>query len=293
MKLMDFITNNTGTILMDGAMGTQLAEAGFEMGGQSSLLHPDAVVAIHRKYLECGVDIIITNTLTMNRIYIESHKVGVDVKEVNLAGAKLAKMSIREGQSILGDISSTGKLLKPYGKLSGEEAYEAFEEQATILASGGVDGFIIETMFDLQEALCALRACKKVADLPVFVTIAFDTVKNGGHTIMGNSAQSCAQALSEAGASAVGANCGNIDPFQMSEILSRMREVTPLPVIAKPNAGRPRVVNKQTVFDLIPSKFALGISECIKAGARLVGGCCGTSPDHIQAVTDLLGKNKH
>lgn len=289
MKLIDFISTSKRSILIDGAMGTQLAEAGLEMGGQSSVLHPEAVLAIHQKYLECGADIVITNTLTMNRVFIETHKVDVDVREVNLAGAKLAKKSVRGSQYILGDIGSTGKLLKPYGNLSIEDADKAFQEQASILADGGVDGFIIETMFDLQEALCALRACKKVADLPVIVSMAFNIVKNGGRTIMGNSAQECAQALTEAGASVVGANCGNIDPFQMSEIVSKMIEVTALPIIAQPNAGKPRIINKQTVFDMTPSDFALGLSKCVKAGARLIGGCCGTSPDHIQAIADLLG----
>jgi 5-methyltetrahydrofolate--homocysteine methyltransferase len=290
MKLADFISNRKEPILIDGAMGTQLAEAGVEMGGQSSIFHPKAVSAVHRKYLESGADIIITNTLTMNRVFIESHKVGVDVREVNLAGARLAKNSVKSGQYVLGDISSSGKLLKPYGSLLKEEAEKAYQEQAVILAEGGVDGFIIETMFDLQEALCALRACKKVSDLPVITSMTFDTIKNGGRTVMGNSARDCAQALTESGAFVVGANCGNIDPFQMSEIVLRMKEVTALPIIVQPNAGRPRQINNKTVFDLKPSDFASGIKQCLQAGARLVGGCCGTSPEHIRAVADLLGK---
>jgi 5-methyltetrahydrofolate--homocysteine methyltransferase len=288
MKLLEFIRNNNEPILLDGAMGTQLAELGFEMGGQSNISHPKAVLAIHQKYVECGVDIVITNTLTMNRVFIESHKVEVDVREVNLAGARLAKTAVHKGQYVLGDIGSTGKLLKPYGNLSKDIA---FKEQASILLEGGVDGFIIETMFDLQEALCALRACKEVADLPVISSIAFSTAKNGGHTIMGNSAQDCTQTLTEAGACAVGANCGNIDPFQMSEILAKMREFTPLPIIAQPNAGRPKIVNKQTVFDMNPSDFVSGLGQCLRAGARFVGGCCGTSPAHIQAIAKLLGKH--
>ena len=274
--------------MLDGAMGTQLAEAGLEMGGQTSITHPDAVVAIHRQYVECGVDVLITNTLTMNRVNIESHNVGVDVREVNLAGAKLAKAAVREGQYVLGDISSTGKMLKPYGDLLEEHAYAAFKEQAAILAEGGVDGFIIETMFDLREALCALRACKEAADLPVIASIAFNTVKNGGRTIMGNSAQDCAQALTEAGACAVGANCGSLDPVQMSEVVSKMREATSLPVLAQPNAGKPRFVENRTVFDMSPSDFAAGIYQCLQGGAQLIGGCCGTSPAHIRAIIELL-----
>jgi len=288
MDLLQFLSSNKKTILLDGAMGTQLAEAGLEMVGQTSITHPDAVLAIHRQYVECGVDVLITNTLTMNRVNIESHNVGVDVREVNSAGAKLAKAAVREGQYVLGDIGSTGKMLKPYGYLSEDDAYTAFKEQAAILAEGGVDGFIIETMFDLREALCALRACKEAAGLPVIASIAFNTLKNGGRTIMGNSAQDCAQALTEAGACAVGANCGSLDPFQMSEVVSKMREATSLPVLAQPNAGKPRFVENRTVFDMSPSDFAAGIYQCLQAGAQLIGGCCGTSPAHIRAIVELL-----
>jgi len=288
MNLSQFFSNNKKTILLDGAMGTQLAEAGLEMGGQSNLTHPDTVLAIHQQYVECGVDLLITNTLTMNRINIESHNIGVDVREVNLAGARLAKAAVREGQYVLGDISSTGKMLKPYGGLLEEDAYAAFKEQAAVLTEGGVDGFIIETMFDLREALCALRACKEVADLPVIVSIAFNTVNNGGRTIMGDSAQDCAQALTKAGARAVGANCGSLDPLQMAEIVSKMRKVTSLPILAQPNAGKPRLVENQTVFDMTPSDFVAGIYQCLQAGAQLLGGCCGTSPAHIRAIVELL-----
>jgi 5-methyltetrahydrofolate--homocysteine methyltransferase len=287
MNLLQFFSNIKKTILLDGAMGTQLAEAGLEMGGQNSLTHPDAVLAIHRQYVECGVDLLITNTLTMNRINIESHNIGVDVREVNLAGARLAKAAVREGQYVLGDVSSTGQMLKPYGSLSEEDAYAAFKEQAAILAEGGVDGFIIETMFDLRETLCALRACKEAADLPVIASIAFNTVEHGGRTIMGDSAQDCAQALDEAGAYAVGANCGSLTPFQMAEIVSKMREVTSLSIVAQPNAGKPRLVENRTVFDMSPPDFAVGIHQCLQAGARLVGGCCGTSAAHIRAIVEL------
>jgi len=178
--------------------------------------------------------------------------------------------------------------MKPYGNLLEEDAYKAFQEQAATLAEGGVDGFIIETVFDLREALCALRACKESSDLPVLASIAFNTVKNGGRTIMGNSAQDCGQALTEAGACAVGANCGSLDPFQMAEIVSKMRESTSLPILVQPNAGRPRFVENRTVFDMSPSDFVIGIYQCLKAGAGLIGGCCGTTPAHIRAIAELL-----
>jgi 5-methyltetrahydrofolate--homocysteine methyltransferase len=290
MSLQELLSSSRKTIFLDGAMGTQLAEAGLEMGGQTSITHPEAVLAIHQQYADCGVDLLITNTLTMNRVNIESHNVGVDVREVNLAGAGSARAAARDGQYVLGDMSSTGKMLKPYGRLSEDEAYAAFKEQAAVLVEGGVDGLIIETMFDLQEALCALRAAREVSDLPVMASIAFNTAKSGGRTVMGNSARDCAQALTEAGACAVGANCGSLDPFEMAEIVSAMREASSLPILAQPNAGKPMLVENYTVYDMSPADFATGIRECLQAGARLVGGCCGTSPGHIKAMVDLLGE---
>lgn len=287
MNLSEFL-RNTERILLDGAMGTQLEQAGLKMGGQSNVLNPKEVLAIHTQYADCGVHILLTNTLTMNRIYIEAHNIDVDVREVNLTGAKLAKSAVREGQYVLGDISSTGKIIEPYGDLSESDAYEAFVEQATVLAEGGVDGFIIETMFDLREALCALRACRDVAPLPVIASMAFTTSEKGGRTMMGNSAKECATILTEAGASAIGGNCGDLDPLQMAEVVSLLQEATSLPIVAQPNAGKPKLVGNQTVFDMSPTEFASGISKCLQAGAQLVGGCCGTSPAHIRAVVEML-----
>lgn len=292
MNLPELLTGDRKTIFLDGAMGTQLGEAGLDMGGQTNVTHPEAVLAVHQRYADCGVDLLITNTLTMNRVNIESHKVGVDVREVNLAGVRLAKAAARDGQYVLGDISSTGKMLKPYGPLSEDDAYAAFREQAAILAEGGVDGFIIETMFDLREALCAIRAAKEAGGLPIIASIAFKTAGNGGRTVMGNTAHDCAQALADAGACAVGANCGSVDPLELAEIVSMMRAATSLPIVAQPNAGKARLVEKRLVFDMSPAHFAAGVEECVRAGARLLGGCCGTSPAHIRAIVELLGQGR-
>jgi 5-methyltetrahydrofolate--homocysteine methyltransferase len=269
-------------------MGTQLTEAGLEMGGQNNITNPDAVLNIQRRYADCGIDLLITNTLTMNRINIESHDLGIDVHEVNHAGVRLARGAVSDGQYILGDISSTGKMILPYGALSEEEAYSAFKEQVSIMAEGGVDGFIIETMFDLREALCAIRACKEAADLPVIASMAFNTPDKGGRTIMGNSAQECAQALVSAGACVVGANCGSLDPFQMADVVSMMRGVVTVPIIAQSNAGKPRLIGERTHFDMSPEDFALGMVQCHRAGAQLLGGCCGTTPDHILELINSL-----
>lgn len=290
MNLSELLSNIEKPLLLDGGMGTELAKVDLEMGGHNSATNPDAVLAVHQAYVEKGTDLLITNTLTMNRIYIEAHNIGVGVREVNLAGARLAKEAIHAGGYVLGDLSSTGKMLKPYGDLAKEDAFTTFKEQAAILAEGGVDGFIVETMFDLEEAILAVKACKEAADLPVLASITFTTADNSGRTIMGNTAKDCAQRLTEAGASVVGANCGDLDPFQMAEIVTLMREGTSLPIMIQPNAGLPKLIDGKTVFEMSPSDFEKGMEKCIQAGAQLVGGCCGTSPAHIEALADLLGK---
>jgi 5-methyltetrahydrofolate--homocysteine methyltransferase len=276
-------------ILLDGAMGTELDKRGLMSRGYANLDAPDAVLAIHRQYVQAGCHALTTNTLTMNRVYLETHNVGVPLRDVNKAGAELARQAAGEGRYVLGDISSTGQLLEPYGTFTELQFYDAFKEQAEILAASGVDGFIIETMFDLREATCALRACKDNISLPVIVSMAFATEERDGRTIMGNSAEQCAKSLTEAGVDAVGANCGDLLPSQMAVVVSLLKAATSLPILAQPNAGKPKLIGEQTVFEMAPAPFAAGIAECLQAGARLVGGCCGTTPEHIAAVAGMMG----
>jgi 5-methyltetrahydrofolate--homocysteine methyltransferase len=224
----------------------------------------------------------------MNRIYIETHDVGVSVEAVNRAGAELADQACACDTFVLGNLSSTGQLLEPYGTYTETQFLDAFGEQATVLAKAGVDGLLIETVFDLREALCALRACKERTTLPVLVCIAFQTEDKGGRTMMGDTAEQCARQLTEGGANAIGANCGDLDPRQMAAVVALFREATDLPIVAQPNAGRPRLVGDKTVFDMEPAPFAEGMAACIEAGARIVGGCCGTDPEHIRAVREVI-----
>lgn len=271
-------------------MGTQLDKRGLMSRGRNNLDSPEAVLQIHQEYARCGCHALTTNTLTMNRIYIETHNVGASVRDVNKAGVELGRQAADNNQYVLGDISSTGQLLEPYGNYTEFQFYDAFKEQAQTLAEAGVDGFIIETIFDLREALCALRACKDNFSLPVIASIAFATETKRGRTIMGNSAEDCAKSLTDAGADVIGANCGDLDPAQMATVVSTLKSVTNKPILAQPNAGKPRLVDDKTVFEMAPADFATGIAECLHAGARLVGGCCGTTPEHIQAVAEMLDK---
>jgi 5-methyltetrahydrofolate--homocysteine methyltransferase len=284
------VLENDGIILLDGAIGTELDKLGLMGRARNNLDAPEAVLEIQREYAACGCDALTTNTLTMNRIYIETHNLGISVRDVNKAGAELARRAAGRDRCVLGDISSTGQLLEPYGTYKQSQFYDAFKEQAGVLAESGVDGFIIETMFDLREAMCALRVCKENFSLPVIVSIAFATEKKGGRTIMGDSAEQCAKRLTDAGADVIGANCGDLDPSQMAVVVSVLKSATTLPILAQPNAGRPKLIGNQTVYGMAPSQFAEGIAECLRAGARLVGGCCGTSPEHIHAVAGMLKK---
>ncbi len=288
---MDFwrLLKEKKVVLLDGAMGTQLDTNGLMGRGRANLDAPQAVLEVHRAYAQAGCDALITNTLTMNRIYIETHNVGVSVRDVNRAGAELAREAAGDKLCVLGDLSSTGQLLEPYGTYKETQFYDAFREQAEVLTQAGVDGFIIETMFDLREALCALRACKESFWLPVIVSIAFQTDKNGGRTMMGDTAEQCARQLTEAGADVIGANCGDLDPMQMSRVVALLRAATDRPLAAQPNAGKPQLVENKTVFDMEPEAFAEGVAECIRAGAQIVGGCCGTTPEHIRAVYERIG----
>lgn len=286
MRLGEFIAEQS-PILLDGAMGTELAAAGFEMGGHNCLTHPDQVFAIHKKYSEAGCDLLITNTLTMNRIYIKTHGLDVDVKAVNLAGAELAVSAAQPGQFVLGDISSTGHMLEPYGEFTEKQFFDTFREQAEYLKVGGVDGFIIETIFDLREALCAVRACQDTGTLPVIASLTFQTAENGGRTMMGNSAREIALTLADAGVSAVGVNCGEINPHETTRIVESMSGAVDLPILVQPNAGLPKLVAGHTTFSMAPGEFLQVIAACLQAGANLVGGCCGTTPEHIQYIAEF------
>ncbi len=275
-------------IVLDGAMGTELDKRGFPGRGECNLTAPEAVIQVHKDYLAAGATAIIANTLTMNRIFIESHKLDIDVAGINLAGARLAREAAGGNVGdvqVLGNLSSTGQLLEPYGDVPEKAALESFMEQARLLHEGGVDGFIIETMIDLREAACALAACRAVSTLPVIVCIAYETEKNGGRTVMGNSAAECARVLADGGASAIGANCGGVDPEGMAEIVATLAQASRLPVAAEPNAGKPRLAGGVTVFDMDAAAFASGVASCLKAGGRILGGCCGTTPAHIRALS--------
>lgn len=279
---------SAGVLMLDGGMGTQLEAAGLEPGGACNLTHPDAVRAVHARYVGAGAAALITNTLTLNAIHGGAHGQGLDLDAANRAGARLAReAAATTGAFVLGDISATGQMLEPYGDFSETQFEDAYAGQASALTTTGVDGFMLETFYDLREALCALRGCRRAApQIPALVCMTFQSAERGGRTMMGNSAADCARALAEAGADAVGANCGEITPQEMATIVGHMRSATTLPLIAQPNAGLPTLESGKAVFSMSPEVFAAGVASCHAAGATLLGGCCGTTPAHIRALAD-------
>ena len=291
MESLRSILRKNDLIILDGAMGTELSRRGVQSIARANLDDPKTVAEIHKMYLEAGSNAIITNTLTLNRINIESHHMEIDVGAVNRAGATVASAVASGRGYVLGNLSSTGQMLEPYGTYSEADFIETFKEQASYLQDGHVDGFIIETVFDLREAICALKGCQAVSSLPVMVCIAFNSEQNGGRTIMGDTAKDCALMLAENGADAIGANCGGIDPIQLAEIVAILAATTKLPVVAEPNAGKPTLVKGATVFNMDTGVFAAGMIKCKEAGARILGGCCGTTPAHIRALTHAVGMN--
>lgn len=287
---MDFgkLIKTKKVVIFDGGMGTQLVLRGAPPGGASNLAAPETVMEVQRAYVDAGADAIITNTFCMNRPYVEKQGVGGDVAAINRAGAELARKAAGENVAVLGDIGPTGLMLEPVGNSTVEEMYEAFAEQARALAGGGVDAFIVETMMDVREAACAVRACRDNFSLPVVASMTYATVKDGGRTTMGNRAADCAAELRKAGADVVGINCGDLDPAEVAVVVESYRSAAELPVLVQPNAGKPRLNEQgETVYDMAPADFADWVAKCLDAGATLAGGCCGTTPEHIRAVAKM------
>lgn len=271
-------------IIADGAAGTMLMNAGLPTGAPPELWNieqPQQILKLHQSYLEAGAQIILTNTFGGNRIKLGKAGISGRVRELNLAGAAIARQAAGDQAFVAGDIGPTGEMMQPIGNLTYDEALEAFTEQATALSEGGVDALWVETMVDLEEARAAVTAARRVTDLPVFCSLSFG---RKGRTLMGVKASQAAAELWPLGLAAIGANCGDgLDT--VAEALRQMREVLPgVPLIAKPNAGLPELIHGQTVYSAKADEFASRAGDFIALGAKIVGGCCGSNPAYIQAL---------
>jgi 5-methyltetrahydrofolate--homocysteine methyltransferase len=281
----------TRTVLFDGALGTELISRGLGLGVPPELWNverPDIVREIHALYFEAGSDVVSTNSFGATPLKLAAHGLAARAFELNQAAARLARAAAPAGRFVAGSIGPTGRFLKPQGPATEEDLIAAFAEQARGLAEGGVDLFLLETHYDLREALAALRGVRTVSDLPVFVTMTFNIFPRGYFTLMGNAAPQAASALEKAGAAAVGANC-TLSTEQMAGCVRAMKGATALPVIAQANAGQPVASSDGTVrYPQTVEEYVRFVPDIIQAGARFVGGCCGTTPAHIRAMARII-----
>lgn len=278
------------TVLFDGAMGTTLIRKGLAAGEcpeSWNLSRSEEVSQVHKAYAQAGADVIQTNTLGGTQMKLEASGLGDQVKEINVQSVLLARQACPSDKYMAGDIGPTGQFLPPVGTCTSEEMEKNFRQQAQILAGEEVDLFVVETFYDLQEIVLAVRAIRAVSDLPVVATLTFERKPKGFFTIMGNSVIDCARDLVEAGANVVGSNCGLGSP-DMTDLATIFRESTDLPILIQPNRGQPEMVEGQLTYRQTPEAFAEDIVSIVKSGADAVGGCCGTTPEFIALIHKRL-----
>jgi 5-methyltetrahydrofolate--homocysteine methyltransferase len=273
---------NKKVVILDGATGTEFIKRGMPQGVSPELWaleNPEAVNEIHNLYIEAGSDIVYVPTFGGNRIKLEEFGLTERLYEINRSLAETVKKNIGDRAMAFGDIAPTGQFVQPAGDLLFEDAVNIYKEQMQALIDGGVDGFVIETMMDIQETRAAVLAAKEICDLPVMVTMTFD---ENMRTLTGNDPLSALITLQALGVDAFGCNCST-GPQNMIELVKTIKEYATIPLITKPNAGMPKLVNGETVFDMKPEEFAGFVEELVNAGANIIGGCCGTTPEHIKA----------
>jgi 5-methyltetrahydrofolate--homocysteine methyltransferase len=281
-------------LVADGAWGTEMVRLGLKTGECPetwNIRHPDIIKGIARSYRDAGADIVLTNTFGGNRIKLKRFGLEDKVCQLNREGVRLSK-ECAGGALVFASVGPTGELLAPVGSLDEKEAFQVFVQQIQALVEADIDGIVIETMIDLSEALCALRAARHIdATIPVVVSMTFAKGIKGFSTIMGITPETASKKLSLAGAQATGANCGTgIRDFV--EIARQMKPATRVPLWIKPNAGIPVLKDGLTVYPDSPEDMAGCIKDIIDAGASIIGGCCGTTPAHIRAIAEEVRKHR-
>lgn len=275
-------------LIADGATGTMLFAAGLSQETapeQWNIDNPEQIINLHKAYIDAGSQIVLTNTFGGTSIRLDRHGFSNKVEEFNKAGAVLAKKAAGNSAYVAGDIGPTSEMMEPFGTLSFDQAVDAFAEQASALAAGGVDAIWVETMTDLDEIRAAVTGIKKVTNLPVLCSMSFGKT---GFTMMGVSPKQAAETLAPLGISALGINCGEGLEI-LDSIFSQIKTAAPgLPLIAKPNAGLPVMVNGKVKYDITPEDFAKWIKHFTDSGVQIVGGCCGSNTLFIEAIKNIL-----
>ena len=278
--------------LMDGAVGTELMKIVPNLGlapEAVNLEYPEAVQAVHRSYFEAGADAVTTNSFGANPIKLAAAGLDGRARELAAAAARLAVEVRPAGRFVAGDIGPTGKFLKPQGNITEREVEEAFAVQAEGLAEGGADFILIETMFDLREAVCAVRGARRGAPgLSVLASLTFNRTGRGFFTLMGDSLAKCTQALEAENLTAFGANC-TLSSGDMADLIAEWKPMTETPLIAQANSGKPEISDGRIVYDQTEDEFLKAVPRLIANGARIIGGCCGTTPSYIRRMAALVG----
>jgi 5-methyltetrahydrofolate--homocysteine methyltransferase len=287
------------TLVFDGGYGTMLFAAGLLNGACPELwndTHADVVRGIHQGYYDAGSHLVETNTFGATRLKLNEYKLGDRTQELNVKGARLARAAAPPDRYVAGSIGPTSRLPVDYALDEGvtDEEYEAtFREQAAALSEGGVDIFAVETMMFPQEATAAIRACKAVTDLPVMATMffQFEELHDRDRTMWGENPAEVAKNLLAAGADVVGMNCGR-GPDRAIVIIREMRAVTDAPLVAYPNAGLPITTGGTVTYELGPEAMAREYPALLDAGCSIVGACCGSDPEHIRRIAEVVRSRK-
>jgi 5-methyltetrahydrofolate--homocysteine methyltransferase len=284
-------------LLGDGAMGTQLQQAGLESGGCGeawNVDHPDRVLAIQRRYAEAGSDVLLTNTFGASRIMLDRHGNGERTAAINRAAVAVAREALGGRGFVLGDIGPFGGLMEPYGEIARADVERAFREQAQALVDSGADGIIIETQTAFEELELAIAAAHEAGARVVIGSVAFDKMadEDDVRTMMGISPEQAAEFMAARGCHVAGLNCGTgVDMRMAANIVGRYRKTAGLPVMVQPNAGQPVLENMQVLYKETPDEMAAGLPALLATGPSVVGGCCGSTPDHIRRFREVLDRS--
>ena len=288
MKKEEFSSLIQLPFLLDGATGSNLMLAGMPRGVCTETWvrdHKEILVNLQKAYVDAGSQAVYAPTFGANRISLSMHGLEKEVKSLNEILVSYSREAVGDQAYVVGDITTTGKMMAPAGDLSYEQAFETYQEQISCLAEAGVDFLVAETMISIDETLAALDAAQAVCDLPVLCSM---TIESDGSLFTGGNIFEAAAALESAGASAVGINC-SVGPEQLEAIVRTLASTVSVPVIAKPNAGMPQIDEQgQAVYSMTAPDFARHMKTLVDAGASIVGGCCGTTPEFIRCLADLL-----
>lgn len=279
---------NKGVVLLDGATGSNLRKAGMPVGISSEqwvLENPQVLQNLQRAYVDAGSQIVYAPTFAANRISMRNFNLQDRIVELNTRLVKISKDAVGNCALVAGDLTTTGQLMEPRGPLTYDELYQAYQEQIRALAEAGADLLVAETMLSVDETVVALDAAQSICDLPMMCSL---TLEADGSAMYGGNAVEAVMTLQEMGAAAVGLNC-SVGPDQLESVVTNMKKVAQVPIIAKPNAGMPVIDEKgEAHYSMDAETFAAYTRKLVEAGAGLVGGCCGTTPEYIRQLKKIL-----